>query len=143
MLFRSVRVNRDGVRRTALDLLSYPQIDWDDLYRVWPDLKDMRPDIAEQMECDALYAGYMERHDADVRAFRKDESLALPTDFDYDSVGSLSNEVRQKLKTARPQTLGAASRVPGVTPAAIVALLRHVKRKDKGAETKKADQDAA
>lgn len=127
----AIHVNKDGVRRSAADLLRHPDIDWTALYRVWPELQGMRPDVAEQLEYDALYAGYMDRHEADIRAFHKDEALILPQDVNYDEIGSLSNEIRTKLKMVRPETLGAASRIPGVTPAAVVALLRHVKRKDK------------
>ncbi|MGB0719710.1 MAG: tRNA uridine-5-carboxymethylaminomethyl(34) synthesis enzyme MnmG [Bdellovibrionales bacterium] len=123
-----LKVNKDGLRRSVSDLLAYPDIDWDCLVRVWPELNTVDPVIREQIECDALYSGYMARHDADIAAYRKDEGLKLPPDLDYGSVGSLSNEVRQKLEAARPETLGAASRIPGVTPAAVVALLRHVKR---------------
>ena len=89
----------------------------------------MAPALIEQIECDALYDGYKEQYEADIVAFRKDEALILPPDLDYDSIGSLSTEIRTKLKTVRPMTLGAASRIPGVTPAAVVALLRHVHRK--------------
>ena len=85
-------------------------------------------DIAEQIEIDALYAGYLQRQDDDIRAFQRDEALRLPADLDYGSVGGLSNEVREKLAAARPATLGAAGRIPGMTPAAVVLLLRHVKR---------------
>jgi tRNA uridine 5-carboxymethylaminomethyl modification enzyme len=123
-----IGVNKDGVRRSVQALLGYPDIDWDQLSGVWPELKSVRLEIREQVEYDALYAGYMERHDSDVIAFRKDEALALPEDLDYASVGSLSNEIRQKLQQAQPATLGAASRIPGVTPAAMVALLKHVKK---------------
>ncbi len=122
-------VNKDGVRRNVSDLLAYPDIDWEQLEGVWPELCGITGGIREQLEIDALYAGYMERHEADIRAFRKDEALELPSDLDYAQIGSLSGEVRQKLEQARPITLGAASRIPGVTPAALVALLRHVKRK--------------
>lgn len=123
-----LNINRDGIRRSAFDLLRYPDIQWQDVCRVWPELQSIEPEIVEQIECDALYAGYMDRHEADIAAFRKDEALALPPDLNYDSIGSLSTEIRQKLKAARPATLGAASRIPGVTPAATIALLRHVKR---------------
>jgi tRNA uridine 5-carboxymethylaminomethyl modification enzyme len=82
----------------------------------------------EQIEVDALYEGYMPRHEADIAAYRKDENLFIPDDIDYDSIGSLSGEVRQLLSRARPQTLGAASRIPGVTPAALVAVLRYIKK---------------
>jgi len=80
------------------------------------------------LEIDGRYSGYLERQDADIKAFRKDEGLHLPTGLDYAKVGSLSNEMQQKLTEHRPQTLGAAARIPGVTPAALVALLRYVKR---------------
>ncbi|MCB1651629.1 MAG: tRNA uridine-5-carboxymethylaminomethyl(34) synthesis enzyme MnmG [Alphaproteobacteria bacterium] len=123
-----IGVNKDGVRRSVLDLLAYPDIDWEALQAVWPQLGKVAVDVREQIECDALYAGYMERHEADIEAYRKDEALALPEGLDYAQVGSLSNEVRAKLEAARPRTLGAAARLPGVTPAAVVALLRHVKR---------------
>ncbi len=126
-----VGVKKDGSRRSVADLLAYPDIDWEQLQTIWPELGEVEPAIREQIEFDALYAGYMDRHEADIAAFRKDEALALPEDLDYSSVGSLSNEVRAKLEQARPVTLGAASRIPGVTPAAVVALLRHVKRKGK------------
>ena len=123
-------VSRDGVRRSAADLLRYPGVDWARLVTVWPDLSAVPAAVAEQIEIDALYSGYVERQEADIRAFRKDESLVLPASLDYGAVGGLSNEVRQKLEDARPATLGAASRISGVTPAALVALLRHVRRRE-------------
>ena len=123
-------VNRDGVRRSARDLLRYPDIDVARLTAMWPELAELPADIAEQIEIDARYAGYLERQDADIRAFRRDENLSLPEDLDFDLVGSLSAEVRQKLHQVRPATLGAAARIPGMTPAALVSLLRHVKRRD-------------
>ena len=126
---QGIAVNKDGVRRNVSDLLRYKDISWQQLAAVWPEMSGVEADIREQIEFDALYAGYMERHEADIEAFRKDEALALPEGFDYDSVGSLSNEVRHKLKQAQPATLGAASRIPGVTPAALVTLLRHVKKR--------------
>lgn len=125
----NIGVNKDGQRRSALDLLAYPDIEWGTLESVWSELAGVEPQIREQIECDALYAGYMDRHEADIAAYRKDEALALPADLDYKAIGSLSNEVRAKLELARPETLGAASRIPGVTPAAVVALLRHVQRR--------------
>jgi len=125
---QGVHVNKDGQRRSVADLLRYKDVSWAQLEAIWPELSSIRPDIREQIEIDALYAGYMERHEADIAAFKKDEALRLPADLDYGQVGSLSNEVRQKLEQARPETLGAASRIPGVTPAAVVALLRHVQR---------------
>ncbi len=122
-------VNRDGVRRTAFDLLRLPDVDLATLAGIWPALADLPAAVAEQVTIDALYAGYLQRQEADIRAFRRDEALALPGDLDYGAVGSLSAEVRQKLAAVRPATLGAAARIPGVTPAALTALLRHVKRR--------------
>jgi tRNA uridine 5-carboxymethylaminomethyl modification enzyme len=125
---RGVSVNADGVLRSAAELLGYPGMDLPSLTRLWPELAAIPADIAEQLEIDARYAGYIERQEADIRAFRRDEALRLPYDLDYDAVGSLSTEIRQKLRSAQPETLGAASRVSGVTPAALVALLRYVRR---------------
>lgn len=122
-------VNQDGQRRSAFDLLRYPNLGWADVCRVWPELNSVTPAIVEQVEIDAAYSGYLDRQEADVLAFRRDEALALPADFDYSRVGSLSTEIRQKLDLAKPATLGAASRIPGVTPAAIIALLRFVKKR--------------
>ena len=123
-------INQDGVRRSAADLLRYPDISMDRLVAFWPELGQIPPDIAEQVEIDGRYAGYLDRQEADIRAFRRDEDLLLPADLDFAQIGGLSAEVRQKLDRARPATLGAAGRIPGVTPAAILALLRHVRRRD-------------
>ncbi|MGH1374975.1 MAG: tRNA uridine-5-carboxymethylaminomethyl(34) synthesis enzyme MnmG [Alphaproteobacteria bacterium] len=128
---KGIRVNKDGVRRSVADLLPYPNVTWDGLAQIWPELQKVSADIIEQIEIDSLYAGYMERHDADIAAFRKDENLVLPKDLDYKQIGSLSNEVRHKLEQVNPTTLGEAARIPGVTPAAVVALLRHVKKPSK------------
>jgi tRNA uridine 5-carboxymethylaminomethyl modification enzyme len=124
-----IPVNKDGKRRSAFDLIPLPGVGWEALARVWPEMNDIAPAIREQVEIDALYAGYMDRQATDIAAFRKDEALELPESLDYASVGSLSTEVRTKLEAARPATLGAAARIPGVTPAAVIALLRHVKRR--------------
>lgn len=128
----NVHVNRDGVRRPAFDLIKMANITWDDLSRVWPELGSIDREIAEQVRIDSTYAGYTERQDLDIAAFRRDEALKLPSDLDYSQIGSLSTEIRLKLSESRPTTLGAASRIPGVTPAAITALLRFVKKKPDG-----------
>ncbi len=122
------QVNQDGQRRTVPDLLRYPTIDWADLARIWPQLARLAPDVSEQIQIDAHYSGYLDRQQADVEAFRKDEGLSLPDDLDYAAIGSLSNEIRAKLSVARPRTIGQAARISGITPAAVVALLRHVRR---------------
>ncbi|WP_020590418.1 tRNA uridine-5-carboxymethylaminomethyl(34) synthesis enzyme MnmG [Kiloniella laminariae] len=125
-----ITVNMDGQRRSVFDLLRYPDVTLARLSVIWPELSSYDPAVIEQLEIDASYAGYIERQDADIRAFRKDEALKLPRDFDYASVPSLSTEIIQKLTQSRPETLGAAARISGVTPAAIVALLKYVRRMD-------------
>jgi len=126
---RGLKVNQDGVPRSAMDLLAYPDVDVSRLAGIWPILGGFEPGISEQMEIEAQYAGYLERQEADIRAFRKDEGLKLPSELDYGRIGGLSSEVRQKLSAARPATLGQAARVDGVTPAALTALMIHVKQK--------------
>ena len=93
---------------------------------IWPELGSFEPDIVEQLEIDAQYAGYMDRQDADILAFRRDESRSLPASLDYRAVVGLSNEVRHKLEKIRPATLGQAARIEGVTPAALTLVLAHV-----------------
>ena len=122
-----IKINQDGVRRSAYDLLAYPDIDFSTIVKVWPQLEDLDPAIKEQVAIDAQYKGYLDRQAADVAAFRRDEELRLPRDLDFDKVGSLSVEIRLKLKEIQPETIGAASRIPGVTPAAVTALLGHIK----------------
>jgi len=140
---RGIKVGQDGVVRNALTLLAFPEIGFKDLATVWPELSRIDGGTAEQLETDALYASYIERQDADIRAYRRDEALRLPVDLDYRAVGSLSTEVREKLELARPATLGAASRISGVTPAALVALLRHVQRDATAGKTTALPQDWA
>jgi tRNA uridine 5-carboxymethylaminomethyl modification enzyme len=122
------KVNPDGRRRDLLQLLAYRDIGFDDLRRIWPAIGGWAPEVREQIEIDAAYAGYLDRQDADVAAFRRDEDLALPAGLDYAAVGGLSNEAREKLAAVRPATLGQASRIEGVTPGALTALLAHVRR---------------
>ncbi|MBK5911537.1 tRNA uridine-5-carboxymethylaminomethyl(34) synthesis enzyme MnmG [Rhodothalassium salexigens] len=122
-------LNQDGRRRDGETLLALPGVTLDRLRAIWPDaLGAVAPEIAEQLAIDALYKSYLDRQEADIAAFRKDEALALPADLDYGAVAGLSNEVREKLDRARPETLGGAARVAGVTPAALMVLLNHVKR---------------
>jgi len=125
---RGIAVNEDGVTRSAAELLAYPGVDMARLATVWPELGALAPEIAEQLEIDARYAGYLDRQERDIASFRRDEALLLPADLHYSTVGSLSREISDKLSAARPATLGAAARISGVTPAALVALLKHVKR---------------
>ena len=126
---RGIEVNADGVPRSAAELLAHPDIDLARLAEVWPELAVIPPAIGEQLEIDARYAGYLDRQARDIAAFRRDEALELPATLDYGAVGGLSAEIRGKLAAARPTTLGAAARISGVTPAALAALLRFVKRR--------------
>lgn len=125
---RGFPVNQDGVVRTLPDLLRLPGVTWERLATEWPELRDWRADIVEQIEVDGLYQGYLARQEAEIRAFRRDESLALPADLDYAAIATLSTEIRQKLASIQPATLGQAARIQGVTPAALTALLRYVKK---------------
>ena len=123
-----VKTKMDGKKRSVMDLLGHPGIDIKKLSAIWPELKDLPRDIAEQLEISGQYSAYMDRQEADIRSFKKDEGLRLPEDLDYAAIGGLSTEVRLKFNHSRPETLGAAARIAGVTPAALVALLVHVKR---------------
>jgi len=121
-------LNKDGQRRTAFELLSYPNVTVSDLAKIWPRFGELAPKIAEQIEIDAKYDVYLSRQAADIAAYRRDESFELPDDFDYAALPGLSNEMKQKLQTHRPRTIGHASRIDGVTPAALTLLVAHVRR---------------
>jgi tRNA uridine 5-carboxymethylaminomethyl modification enzyme len=123
-----IHVNRDGMRRTAFDLLAYPTIRAADLTRVWPEAARFSPAILEQVEIDAKYAVYLDRQRADVAGFRRDEGVEIPQDFDFESLSGLSNEARQKLDLIRPRSIGQASRIDGVTPASITLLMAGLRR---------------
>ena len=124
-----LRLNQDGQRRNLGQLLSHPDITLSDLAKLWPQIEAWPAFAREQIEIDAAYHGYLDRQDADVATFRRDEGLSLPADLDYLSLGGLSTEVREKLHAVRPATLGQAARIEGVTPGAITALLVHVRRR--------------
>lgn len=121
-------INQDGIRRSAFDLLAHPDMNAHKLSSLWPELAQFSANIIQQIEIDGLYAGYLDRQSADIKSFEKDENLKIPADINYDAIGALSNEVRLKLKQNQPQTIGAAARIQGVTPAAIIILLRYVKK---------------
>ena len=101
---------------------------WEKLAVLWPEMNNIAPAIREQVQIDSTYSAYMGQQEADIVSFKKEEGMALPHDLDYSQIGTLSTEIRMKLESIRPATLGAASRIPGVTPAAVVSLLRFVKR---------------
>ncbi|NNU15727.1 tRNA uridine-5-carboxymethylaminomethyl(34) synthesis enzyme MnmG [Parvularcula sp. ZS-1/3] len=115
-------VKQDGRRRSVLDLLSLPAVSMTDLAKIHPRLADLSPDEAAKLEADATYSGFLDRQAEDIAGFQKYEALQIPTDFDYSGLPSLSAEVRQRLDTTRPATLGQASRIEGMTPAALALL---------------------
>jgi tRNA uridine 5-carboxymethylaminomethyl modification enzyme len=121
-------LNQDGQRRTAFELLSYPNITTRELAPIWPQLGNLPVKISEQLEIDAKYDVYLSRQAADVEAYRRDEAVALSDDLDYASLAGLSNEVKQKLAAHRPRTIGHAARLDGITPAALTLLVAHVRR---------------
>ncbi|MFS8036267.1 tRNA uridine-5-carboxymethylaminomethyl(34) synthesis enzyme MnmG [Xanthobacter sp. AM11] len=121
-------VNQDGQRRSAFDLLAYPDLDMARLSAIWPELSALPASIAEQVEIDAKYAVYLERQAADIRMLRRDEALALPEDLSYGDLPGLSNELKQKLARVRPGTVGQAGRMEGMTPAALALLATHARR---------------
>ena len=123
-----IALNQDGRRRSVLDLLAHPEIAPERLFAVFPALAEMSKAIREQLECEALYSGYLERQEADILAFRKEEELRLGPDLPYAEIKGLSNEARAKLIAAKPATLGAAGRIEGMTPAALALLLAWVRK---------------
>jgi tRNA uridine 5-carboxymethylaminomethyl modification enzyme len=128
-------LNKDGHRRTAFELLSHPDIGITHLAGIWPHFGELPAKIAEQLEIDAKYDVYLSRQAADIAAYRRDESLELPEHLDYAVLPGLSNEVRQKLQSTRPRTVGQAGRIDGITPAALTLLLAHIKRERRAART--------
>jgi tRNA uridine 5-carboxymethylaminomethyl modification enzyme len=123
-------LRKDGQRRSAFELLSFPDFTVADLARVWPQLGGLDAKIAEQLEIDAKYAVYLNRQQADVESYRRDESLVL-SDIDYATVAGLSNEARHKLQTHQPGTVGQAGRIDGMTPAALTLLVAHLHRQSR------------
>ena len=123
-----IRLNPDGRRRSAFELLGRPEVDFDRLAAIWPELASAPPRVRETLTVEARYAGYLARQQVDIRAFRQEEGLRLPVDLDFAAIGGLSNEIRERLSVARPASLGAAARIPGMTPAALTLLYRHVRK---------------
>jgi tRNA uridine 5-carboxymethylaminomethyl modification enzyme len=124
-------LNKDGQRRSAFELLSYPSVTITQLAKIWPRFGELAPKIAEQIEIDAKYDVYLSRQAADIAAYRRDESFELPDEFDYATLPGLSNEMKQKLQAHRPRTIGQAGRIDGITPAALTLLVAHARRAKK------------
>ena len=125
---RGLPINQDGVKRSAFDLLAYPDITLEQLVEIFDELKSVDIKVAKQVAIDAMYAVYLERQAADIEALKRDEELVIPEWVDYSELKGLSNEVRQKLEALRPSTIGQASRMDGITPAALTLLLAYIRR---------------
>ena len=123
-----IKNKKDGHRRTAFNLMSYDDVSHETILSVWPELKEFSMDAYEEVEIDAKYSGYIRRQMADIEVFKKDEKLKIKENIDYSQIGGLSNEMVQKLNRVKPITIGEASRIPGVTPAAIMAILGYIKK---------------
>jgi len=125
---KGIKINFDGKKRSVVDLLAFSNINFNKLERLWPEIKKIDPETREQISIEARYAGYLQRQRDDINDFKKDELLKIPRQINYKKVGSLSNEIIEKLTNIKPPNLGAASRISGVTPAAIIAILRYIKK---------------
>ena len=123
-----IKTKRDGTKRTAFNVMSYDGVSRETINLLWPQLQNIPNDVYEEIEIEAKYSGYLKRQQADIEVFQKDEKLKIKEDIDYSKIGGLSREMVQKLSRVRPSTIGEASRIPGVTPAAITAILGYVKR---------------
>ena len=126
-----IHVNQDGNRRDGMAILAFPDVHFDDLVNLLPEIENVEPDIRLQVERDALYANYIERQQKDVEAMKRDESYMIPRDFDYFTLEGLSSEMKQKLSNARPENIAQAGRVEGVTPAALTLVLAKLRREDR------------
>ena len=124
----NVKVAKDGIKRTAFNILSREGVTFDNIRSIWPELPNASRDEEEQLEISAHYSGYLDKQEADIIAFRKDENLLIPENINYDKLSGLSNEVKSKFRLIKPKTLGQALRIDGITPAAVYILLSHVKR---------------
>ena len=125
---KNINIKLDGKKRSVMDLLAYKNINFSKLESVWPKLKDIDLDVKEQIEIESIYSSYLKRQRADIEDFKKEEGLLIPKNINFKLVGSLSNEIVEKLSATKPPTLGAASRISGVTPAAIIAIMRFLKK---------------
>ncbi len=123
-----IKNKKDGTRRTAFNLMSYDDVSRETILKIWPQLAEYSADVYEEVEIEAKYAGYIKRQLADIEVFKKDEKLKIREDIDYSKIGGLSNEMVIKLSRVRPATIGAASRISGVTPAAVMAILGYLKK---------------
>jgi len=124
-----IKIAKDGVLRSSNEILSQKGVDMKKIREIWPDIPNFGHEIDEQIEINAHYRGYLKKQKADILAFKRDENLVIPDKVNYDNLSGLSNEVKAKFKEIKPQTMGQALRIDGITPAAVYILLSHVKRK--------------
>ena len=129
LLKYDISIKQDGNRRTAFELLGFPNITMEQLLNVWPEISNIKPEIREQIAIEGMYKPYIERSLKNIELFKKEEELRIPKDFDYNSIGSLSNEVKEKFNKYRPFTISSASKIPGITQASVMALLIAIKSK--------------
>jgi len=123
-----IKVNQDGRKRTALTLLSHPNVTTEKLIEIWPETAGIIPEIRKQVECDAKYSTYIDRQNRDIEKLRRDESHKIPTGFEYAGISGLSNELREKLSRVQPETLGQAGRIDGMTPSALTLILATIRK---------------
>ena len=124
-----INIAQDGVLRKSNEILSQKGVNMQKIREIWPNIPFFDKKIDEQVEINAHYMGYLKKQKSDILAFKRDENLSIPEEFNYDNLSGLSNEVKSKFKLIRPKTLGQALRIDGITPAAVYILLSHVKRK--------------
>ena len=129
LLKYDISIKQDGNRRSAFELLGFPNITMEQLLNVWPEISNIKPEIREQIAIEGMYKPYIERSLKNIELFKKEEELRIPKDFDYNSIGSLSNEVKEKFNKYRPFTISSASKIPGITQASVMALLIAIKSK--------------
>ena len=127
-----IKIAQDGVKRSGIELMAQRNLNMAKIRQIWPMLPSFGGDLDDQVEIDAHYSGYLKRQSHDIEAFKKDESIMIPDDINYESFSGLSNEIKSKLETIRPKTLGQALRIDGVTPAAAIILLGYIKSNKKG-----------
>ena len=128
LLKNNIKIKLDGKKRSVIDLLSFKNVNFKNLEKIWPELKALEMDVKEQIEIESVYSSYLERQRVDIEDFKREEGMEIPKIINFSDVGSLSNEIIEKLTKIKPPTLGAASRISGVTPAATIAILRFIKK---------------
>jgi len=123
-----LHVSHDGVSRSAYSLLHHPEMTREKLFTLWPELSEAPSSIVSDIYCDARYEGYLERQQREIESLNQDEAISIPDDLNIDALPSISNEIKEKLKRHQPRTIGAASRIPGITPASLITLMAHIKK---------------